>query len=108
MIDADPEEYRQTFSDTLVADLPQFVRDIKAPNGIELAADHLNGLQSDGPPELEGDLEAFKLIGNLEKAGLGKYRDFLVKAGVLSAPSTNNEATDRQGYFSSDRPQQLR
>jgi hypothetical protein len=49
--------------------LPQFVRDIKPPEGMVLAADQ----QSTVVPELYGDVEALKLI-NLDAEGLGEYK----------------------------------
>lgn len=53
-------------------ELPDFVLDIKPPNGVVLAADYqYNGPPS--PPELEGDLHALGLI-DLERTGLGEYR----------------------------------
>ncbi len=84
VIDADPAVYRQNYSDSLVTELPQFVLDIKPPEGIKLAADH----KPTHVIELEGDIEALKLIADLEKEGLGEYREYLIQAGVLS-PSAN-------------------
>jgi hypothetical protein len=49
--------------------LPQFVRDIRPPEGMLLAADH----QPSTVPELYGDIEALKFI-NLEAEGLGEYK----------------------------------
>ena len=84
--EVDPDQYRQTYIDSIVSELPQFVLDIKGPEGIELAADQKE--KKNERKELEGDLEAFKLISDLEKEGLGEYREYLIKCGVLS-PDTS-------------------
>lgn len=70
IIRADPVEYKQLYGDALVpsSELPQFVKDIKAPDGIVLAADYIYV----SPEELEGDLNALDLI-DMEKEGLSQY-----------------------------------
>ena len=47
-------------------DLPQFLLDIKTPEGLVLVADY----QFNGVHELEGDLQALKQV-DLEREGLG-------------------------------------
>ncbi len=89
VVDADPNEYRQNYSDSIVTDLPQFVLDIKPPEGITLAADH----KPTHVIELEGDIEALKLIADLDREGLGEYREYLVQAGVVSASQNLTSAS---------------
>lgn len=69
VITANPVDYVAQYGPTLkqAADLPEFVLDIKAPEGLTLAAD----VQASNFPELEGDVHALKLV-DLEKEGLGK------------------------------------
>ena len=51
------------------SELPEFVRNIKQPDGLVLASDYKYQVV----PELEGNIEALKLI-NLEKEGLTEYK----------------------------------
>jgi hypothetical protein len=78
VVRANPVEYVQRYGQSLTVsnDLPQFVVDIDTPNGLVLAAD----FKFKGPYELEGDIEALKLI-DLEKEGLGEYKSYLSKLG---------------------------
>lgn len=74
IIRANPVEYVKRYGASLkpARELPDFVLDIKPPNGVVLAADYqYNGPQN--TPELEGDVHALRLI-DLERAGLGEYR----------------------------------
>lgn len=82
MIRANPEEYRNRYKSILITskDLPQFVLDIPTPKDLVLAA---NYKQPQPIYELEGDLNAFRLF-NLESVGLGEYRSYLQRLGVLS------------------------
>jgi hypothetical protein len=59
IIRADPNEYYQRFGSNLThhTELPDYVRNIKPPNGIKLAADYHKQFY-----ELEGDVEALNLI----------------------------------------------
>lgn len=70
-IRADPVDYIKRFGDSLVAskDLPHFVKEVKTPENLVLAADY----EYKNVYELEGDLHALKLV-DLEKEGLGEYR----------------------------------
>lgn len=73
IVKANPADYVQRYGNTLKAshDLPEFVFDIKSPDGIVLASEY----KSSGIHELEGDLHALKLI-NLESEGLGAYKNY--------------------------------
>ena len=73
IVKANPADYVQRYGPSLKSahDLPEFVFDIKSPDGIVLAADYKPPLVH----ELEGDLHALKLI-NLELEGLGAYKNY--------------------------------
>ena len=62
------------FADSLIssADIPQFVKDIKNPDGLQLACD----CPSNGVYELEGDIEALKFL-DLDREGLSEYKSLL-------------------------------
>jgi hypothetical protein len=79
VIRANPAEYVQRFGASLKLskDLPQFVLDIKTPDGLVLAADY----QYNTVHELEGDLAAFKLV-DLNREGLTEYRPQLQRQGI--------------------------
>ena len=76
VIRANPHDYVQRFGNNLILseNLPQFVIDIKTPNGIVLAADS----KQNRFYELEGDIQALNLI-DLEKEGLSEYKSYLEK-----------------------------
>jgi hypothetical protein len=79
IIHANPAEYIQRYGNVLKnsRDLPQFVHDIKTPDGVVLASDyHYNPVH-----ELEGDVEALKLV-DLEREGLSEYREILARRGI--------------------------
>jgi hypothetical protein len=80
VVRANPAEYVATYGAQLKLprDLPDFVFEIKTPEGLVLAAEYV----SSGLHELSGDLHAFKLV-NLEQEGLGAYREYLARLGVL-------------------------
>ena len=63
------------------------VTEIKCPEGISLAANH----KYKAVHELEGDIEALKLI-DLEKEGLSEYKDYL-KRIFGSVRSSRDETT---------------
>jgi len=76
VIRANPAEYVSQYGASLKmsADLPQFVLDIKTPEGLVLAANYkYNTLY-----ELEGDVAALNLV-DLDREGLGEYRAYLAK-----------------------------
>jgi len=79
VIRANPVEYVQRYGATLKVsrDLPQFVQDIKTPEGIILAANQ----QASSVYELEGDLQAFRFV-DLEREGLSEYRAQLQRLNI--------------------------
>jgi hypothetical protein len=91
VIKANPAEYVERYgaSLTLPQNLPDFVLDIKTPEGLVLAADY----QPAALHELEGDLDAFKLVQNLEAEGLGEYREYLANLGLLHNGSVSAVAS---------------
>ncbi len=74
LVKAEPNEYKQIYGQSLKNpdDLPNFVRDIKHPDGLPLAAD----LKHQYLYDLEGDLDALDLI-DLNREGLGEYEQYL-------------------------------
>lgn len=79
VVDADPAEYLRRYKDELLpADkLPDFIKQVKPPSNLKLAAD----LGPSRPYELEGDIEVFRHI-NLEKVGMTEYKEFLASKGI--------------------------
>ena len=80
VVRANPAEYVAQYGASIRQphDLPDFVHEIKTPEGLVLAAQY----QPSGLHELSGDLHALKLV-NLEQEGLGAYREYLGRLGVL-------------------------
>ena len=80
VIRANPADYVNKFGAELkeARDLPDFVNDVRTPDGIILAAQY----RPLAHHELEGDLHALKLV-DLEKEGLGVYTNYLAGLGVL-------------------------
>jgi hypothetical protein len=80
VIRANPSDYVQAFGATLrlARDLPDFVHDIKTPEGLILAAQY----RAPELHELEGDVQALALV-DLDREGLSAYRDYLLRLGVL-------------------------
>jgi hypothetical protein len=80
VIRANPSEYVQAFGATLrlAHDLPDFVHDIKTPEGLILASQY----RAPDLHELEGDVQALALV-DLDREGLSAYRDYLLRLGVL-------------------------
>ena len=72
VVNANPAEYVARYGQTLKTsqEIPDFVRKIKPPNGMVLAADSAQKTVY----ELEGDVGALKLV-DLDSEGLGEYRD---------------------------------
>ena len=86
VVRANPAEYVATYGAQLKVphDLPDFVFEVKTPEGLVLAADY-----KPAPfHELEGDLHAFKLV-NLEQEGLSIYREYLIRLGVLEGAAAS-------------------
>ena len=71
-----PVEYVQRYGDSWKSseELPQFIKDIKAPEGLVLASDYKYKLV----PELEGEIEALRFV-DLEQEGLTEYRPQLMQ-----------------------------
>ena len=69
--------------------MPDFVNEIRPPKGLVLAAD-----QPQNPVhELVGDVHALKLIDNLEREGLGQYRDQVLEWNNPLSSSTTTSVT---------------
>lgn len=87
VVNANPFEFVQTYGAQVRPwnQLPDFVFDIKNPDGVLLASEY----QPSSFHELEGDLHALKLV-NLEQEGLGEYKSYLTKMGVIDAQPTRS------------------
>jgi hypothetical protein len=74
IVRANPTEYIERYGNTLKrsVELPNFVKEIKPPSGLVLAADSSSSFNY----ELEGDLHALNLI-DLENEGLNEYKSLL-------------------------------
>lgn len=99
VIRANPVEYVRTYGPTLRGsqDLPDFVHDIKTPEGLILAANY----QAAQFNELEGDLHALQLV-DLEKEGLSCYKQYLVRLGVLDNASA--QAQNSSSFYNNSSP----
>lgn len=86
VIRANPVEYVQRYGSTLKTsrDLPDFVLDIKTPEGIVLAADY----KYNTVHELEGEVAALKLV-DLDREGLSEYRSYLQRLGISYVGASN-------------------
>lgn len=86
MIRANPVEYVQRYGTTLKTsrELPEFVLDIKTPEGIVLAADY----KYNTVHELEGEVAALKLV-DLDREGLSEYRSYLQRLGISYVGAAN-------------------
>ena len=95
IIRANPNEYMNRFGSTLKTskDLPNFVLDIKPPNGIKLAAD----TSSEQIYELEGDVEALQYV-DLEKEGLNEYKSQLAQV-LDKSKDKSNQMTEPNAYY---------
>lgn len=95
VIRANPAEYVQRYRSTLKAarDMPQFVLDIKPPQGIILAADY----KYNQVHELEGAISALNLI-DLDKEGLGEYRSQLSQARSSGGAGGHSIANNSNAY----------
>ncbi|RMZ97230.1 hypothetical protein BpHYR1_038506 [Brachionus plicatilis] len=90
IIRANPSEYVNRYGSTLKSakDMPDFVLEIKPPNGIKLASE--DGAEQ--VHQLEGDVEALKYV-DLEKEGLSEYRSQLEQ--ILD----KNSMTESNAYY---------
>jgi uncharacterized membrane protein YgcG len=99
VIRANPVEYVQRYGATLkiARDLPDFVLDIKTPDGLVLAADY----QYNAVHELEGDVRALGFV-DLDREGLSEYRALLSKMGItyVGAAGVVAAASQFQSSFS--------
>lgn len=79
VIRANPVEYAQRYGDVMKkpSELPDFVLDIKTPDGLVLAAEQ----RTKSVHELEGDVDALNLI-DLEKEGLAEYKNYINKLAI--------------------------
>jgi hypothetical protein len=86
VIRANPADYVARYGPTLKQpnELPDFVKQIKAPPGIILAAEYY----AKAVHELEGDVQALNMI-DLEREGLAEYQSFVEshRAGRYIQPS---------------------
>jgi hypothetical protein len=75
VVETNPDDYMKQFGNSVIesSSLPQYILDIKPPEGITLAADNPTQTRA---YELEGDVDALKLIDSdvLEREGLGDYK----------------------------------
>ena len=108
VIRANPVEYVQRYGTSLKTsrELPDFVLDIKTPEGIVLAADY----KYNNVHELEGEVAAFKLV-DLDREGLSEYSSYLQRFGISYVGAQNiNQAASQfntsQVNFASQQQQQ--
>jgi hypothetical protein len=87
IVRANPAEYVQRYGSSLktASELPQFVLDIKSPDGIVLASDYRYRTIH----ELEGDVDALKLV-DLDREGLSEYKEYLERYVLTSSNNTSN------------------
>jgi hypothetical protein len=81
VVSADPAKYIEKFGSKLIKpnEIPEYLREIPTPEGLASPNESTQTFL----PELEGDLEALNLI-DLEKEGLGDYKEYLERIGVLT------------------------
>ncbi len=98
VVRANPVEYVQKYGNTLKKpkDLPQFVLDIKHPEGIELAANH----RYSQIHELEGDIDALRLV-DLDREGLSEYKPYLEQFFKATASQMSTSSTSSDIFASS-------
>jgi hypothetical protein len=98
IIRANPVEYVQRYGSSLkqANELPDFVLEIQPPAGIVLAADY----KYNQVHELEGELQALKLV-DLDKEGLGQYREQLVRMGISKPISFSSMGSVNNNSYAS-------
>ena len=98
VIRANPYEYVQRYGSTLKQpnQLPDFVLDIKPPQGIVLAADY----QYNQVHELEGEVSALRLV-DLDKEGLSEYKPQLQKF-IINNDGSNEASSGFRNYISNN------
>ena len=83
---------------TTSENLPDFVHEIKTPDGLVLAADY----KYNPVHELEGDVDALKLI-DFDKEGLSQYREYLLKLfqdNARGSQAANNSVSSQTASLS--------
>lgn len=94
---ANPNEYIEKYNDEVKPfhELPDFVREIRPPKGISLAAEYQL------PPviELVGDIDALKLL-DLDKEGLSEYKYLISKSDVKEINKNDEIKQDRLKHIS--------
>ena len=92
VIRANPVDYVQRYGNSLISsdELPDFIKEIKTPDGIFLAAD-----SKDYIDELEGDVEALNLV-DLDKEGLGHYKSYLSNFSNKKTHSSTSTSFSRR------------
>jgi len=102
IVKANPADYVARYGSSLRQsnNLPEFVIDIKTPDGLVLAADYKYVSNV-----LEGDLHALKLI-NLEREGLGEYKHYLspelIKTSFSSAEQQQQQRHSESPHSNSN------
>ena len=73
VVRANPTEYVEKYGPSLMKfnDFPDFIKDIRPPQGLVLAADYVQK-----SPSLEGDLQALSWI-DLDREGLSEYKAYV-------------------------------
>ena len=89
VVRANPVEYTERYGSSLRSadQLPKIVTQIQNPCGIILAADQPTRMV----PELEGEIEALKLI-DLEAEGLGEYKSIVYNTEKVECSEKNTPA----------------
>jgi len=97
VIRANPVDYVQRYGASLKAyvELPEFVKEIKPPVGVVLAAQHVYASLL----ELEGDVDALNLI-DLEYNGLAEYKTYL--RSIHSVQSRSSDSVVAELFASVD------
>ncbi len=95
IIRADPNDYVKKYGSSLLnaSEMPKDILNLKNPEGIVLAADVD---YQNTRVELEGDIEALKLIDDLDGQGLGEYKDYVKpkrEVGFISSPAAASSST---------------
>jgi hypothetical protein len=95
VVKADPACYKSLFAESMTtADrLPEFVRELPLPNGLnKLAADESPFGQL---PELYGDLDALNLI-DMDREGLSAYKSYQTRRGSSVRSSSHQQQQQQQ------------
>lgn len=95
---ADPEEYARRFNNDLLRheEFKQAASRFGVPDSVVASDSH----RELGLPELEGDVEALKLV-DLERVGLSEYRSYLSGLGVSYDASLFSSSASAFGFITS-------